>query len=231
MFERIELITFDLDDTLWPCFPTIQAAETTLYQWLEQHAPALTEQHTIESLREHRLAIAKDNPDRAHDLTEMRLRSLSSLMREFGLAVELAEQANQVFRQARNQVTPFEEVSDVLQRMRERYVLVAVTNGNAQIEHTPLADCFDHSFMAEEVGAAKPAPALFEAARDAAGIELDRAVHVGDDPMRDIEAARLAGMRSVWVNRMQSTWPEALQQADLSVSNLQEFEQFMRRFQ
>jgi len=27
---RIELLTFDLDDTLWPCKPTIIAAEKTL---------------------------------------------------------------------------------------------------------------------------------------------------------------------------------------------------------
>ncbi len=228
MFDAVELITFDLDDTLWPCFPTIRAAEQVLYEFLQQHAPSLTEQHDIDSLRTHRLSIAEQCPEMAHNLTEVRLRSLQMLAQEHDLHMDLPEAANAVFRDARNQVTPFEEVHEVLLGLRDRFVLVAVSNGNAQVEQTPLAGCFHHSFLAEQVGAAKPDPALFQAASQASGVGLDRALHVGDDPVRDIEAARQAGMRTVWVDRAQGAWPVALPPADLQVSDLQELQRRLK---
>ena len=38
--SRIHAITLDLDDTLWPIWPTIERAESALQAWLRQHAPA-----------------------------------------------------------------------------------------------------------------------------------------------------------------------------------------------
>ena len=37
----IQLITFDLDDTLWDVGPVIHSAENSLRDWLGQHAPRL----------------------------------------------------------------------------------------------------------------------------------------------------------------------------------------------
>lgn len=222
MFERVEMITLDLDDTLWPCFPTIHAAEQALYEWLSARAPALTEDHDVSSLRAHRLAIAERHPEVAHDLTEVRRRSLQVLTREYRLAPEVPDQATEVFRRARNKVHPYAEVVDALKTLRRRYVLAAVTNGNAQVEYTPLADCFDFSFMAEQVGAAKPDPALFNAASQASGVPLRQTLHVGDDPLRDVEAARRAGMKAAWVNREGADWPSGLPAADLVVGDLRQ---------
>ncbi len=219
-FAGVRMLTFDLDDTLWPCFPTIHAAEREVHAWLEQAAPVLAERYDIDSLREHRMRVARENPQIAHDLTEIRLRSYRELAEQHGLPAELAQQANSIFRQARNRVTPYEEVVDALRALGRRYVLVAVSNGNAQIEHTPLAGCFAHAFMAEEVGAAKPDPALFHAASAATGIPLERAAHVGDDPERDVLAAQRAGLRSVWVNREGRDWPRELAPPDLQVPDL-----------
>ena len=33
--RAFRLLTIDLDDTLWPCAPTIKRAEAVLYAWLE----------------------------------------------------------------------------------------------------------------------------------------------------------------------------------------------------
>lgn len=222
MAEKLRLITLDLDDTLWPCFPTIHAAERVVFDWLAERAPRLALEHDIDSLREHRLAVAREFPHIAHNLTELRLRSLRQLSQEYGLPLSLASEANALFRHERNRVTPYDEVLEALQTLREEYVLVAVTNGNAQIEHTPLADCFHYSFMAEEVGAAKPHPALFEAASAATGIDLGAALHVGDDPLLDVEAARRQGMQTAWVNRKGGDWPDGLATPDYIVTDLEQ---------
>jgi len=46
-----KLICFDLDDTLWPCMPTIELAEQTLYNWLAKNKPEITQKYNIEQLR------------------------------------------------------------------------------------------------------------------------------------------------------------------------------------
>jgi HAD superfamily hydrolase (TIGR01509 family) len=222
MLSAIRLITLDLDDTLWPCMPTIHRAEAHMYQWLTQNAPLLTAEHSLDALREHRIELASRRPEIAHDLTELRRLSLRQLLSGHVDGSELADVATKEFCRLRNQVEPYEEVLTVLTELRQRYMLISVTNGNADIRHTPLHGCFDHSLTAAEVGAAKPDPALFDAARSLAGVEAHQALHVGDDPLRDVEAARLAGLRTAWVDRGRISWPQQLDPADYIVGNLQE---------
>ena len=220
MIDTVQAITFDLDDTLWPCNPVIRAAEAECYAWLERAAPRLTARHDPQQLREHRVNLAARHPDIAHDMTEVRLRSLAALLEEAGYPIGLAHQASDVFRAARNRVTPYDDVPEALLRLRERYTLVSVTNGNSQIEHTPLSASFDHSLTAAEVGAAKPDPAIFHAASERSGVPLEAFLHVGDDPVRDVQAARDLGMATVWVNRDGGPWPDDLARADLEVTEI-----------
>lgn len=220
MFAHIRLICFDLDDTLWPCAPVIRAAEETCYAWLQRHAPRLTARHDIAQLREHRIGLAGSEPQIAHDMTLLRLRSLELLLAEAGYPRDLATRASDVFRAARNRVTPYADVIDALARLRPHYTLVSVTNGNSQIEHTPLRTSFDLSLSAADVGAAKPDPAIFHAASARSGIPLADFLHVGDDPERDVVAARALGLRTVWINRNQRSWPEGLARADLELDAL-----------
>lgn len=222
MFERVRLICFDLDDTLWPCHPVIRAAEAECYAWLDRRAPRLTASCSPDQLREHRLAIGREHPEIAHDLTAVRTHSLGLLLQDHGYRIELARQACDIFRAARNRVTPYAEVVDALASLRASYTLVAVTNGNSQVEHTPLHASFDHALTAAEVGAAKPHPAIFHAASARSGIPLDAFLHVGDDPLRDVEAARDLGMPTVWVNRDGRDWPSDLAPADLEVTDISE---------
>ncbi len=220
MFDHVRLITFDLDDTLWPCDGVIRAAEVESYAWLEREAPRLTERYAPEQLRAHRLEIGRRHPEFAHDMTEVRLRSLAMLLEDIGYPLDLAHEAIAVFRAARNRVTPFDDVVDALSRLRGSYTLVSVTNGNSQIERTPLRASFHHSLTAAEVGAAKPDPAVFHAASERSGVPLDAFLHVGDDPLRDVEAARRIGLTTVWVNREGRDWPEAFEPADFEVADI-----------
>lgn len=220
VFDEIRLICFDLDDTLWPCAPVIHAAEQDCYAWLQQHAPRLTQRHSQDALRTHRLDLARRQPHIAHDLTELRRRSLATLLEAEGYVEALANLANDVFRRARNRVCPYDDVVDGLTRLRAHYTLASVTNGNSQIESTPLHASFDYSLTAAEVGAAKPDPAMFHAVSRRSGIPLQQIVHVGDDPQRDITAARTIGLATVWVNRDGRDWPQDLTPADLEVDGL-----------
>jgi 2-haloacid dehalogenase/putative hydrolase of the HAD superfamily len=53
----------------------------------------------------------------------------------------------------------------------------------------------------DEVGAYKPARAMFTRALTALGLAADDVLHVGDSLTADVAGAHAAGIRAVWVNR------------------------------
>ncbi len=230
-WQHLRLITIDLDDTVWPCAPVIKAAEAAHYAWLAAQAPRLTERHTLDSLRAHRRDLMRARPELAHDVTALRQAALLSLLVEFEYpeqqAAELTQGAMAAFRVARNQVQPYADVVPVLARLRRHCRLVAVTNGNAEVEQTPLRDAFDRCVTAAEAGASKPDPAIFELAMDWAQATPAQTLHIGDDPALDVEAARVLGLAAVWVNRAGNAWPAELEPPLQEVAELNALEAWL----
>ncbi len=65
-----------------------------------------------------------------------------------------------------------------------------------------LAELFDAVVLCSDVGAAKPAAAIFHRALERLQIPASRAVVVGDDEELDIEGARAAGLRAIDVRSL-----------------------------
>lgn len=59
------------------------------------------------------------------------------------------------------------------------------------------------------LGVAKPQPAIFHAALEAAGVAPGAAIHVGDHPDVDVAAARAVGIAPVLIDRFKRLPPEA----------------------
>ena len=227
--RRITLITIDLDDTLWPCAPVIEQAEQTLFHWLRDSATRLTAVHDIESLRRHRLELARHHPHLAHDLSALRHHSLAHLLAQHGYDRALARHAMAVFLEARNRVTPYPEVAHALERLSTHYTLVALSNGNADVAATPLGRYFTDAINAAEAGAAKPDPAMFRLALQRTATPPQQALHVGDHPRQDVRGAAAAGMLSAWLNRHGAPWPAQEPAPDLHLSDLAELAQHLAR--
>jgi putative hydrolase of the HAD superfamily len=49
-------------------------------------------------------------------------------------------------------------------------------------------------------------------------------LHVGDDPEADVEGARAAGLRPVWLNRSGTPWPAPSAAPDLHIRSLLELD-------
>ncbi len=223
----IRLITLDLDDTLWPCAPVIQAADDAVQTWLSLHAPRLAAAHDVQSQRRHRRQIIEAAPEIAHDVGQIRHRSLGALLAEFGYPARLADDAMTLFMAHRNRVEPYADVPPVLRSLAARYCLISVTNGNADVEATPLRGIFRHHLTAAEVGAAKPDPAIFNRALELTGCQPADCLHLGDDPWMDVEAARACGLHAVWINRTGRDWPPELKPPLAAVTNLHQFAAWM----
>lgn len=229
MPASIKLLTFDLDDTLWPCKPTIIAAEQTLYEWLQQYVPVITQVYDSNALRLKRYELLQYRPELEHDMSLLRIESLKALADEFGLDEAWVDSAFNIFYQARQNIELYSDVEPVLDELSEHYTLIAVTNGNADIKLTGVDRWFDFSVSSAEVGKVKPHPSVFESALAKAGAMPNETVHIGDDEHRDIYGASAAGIRTVWVNRSSRAWNHTTCEADHHISSLSELPEILRQ--
>ena len=220
----IRTITLDLDDTLWEIHPVIKRAERRLYAWLSENYPRITQMFASEDMRILRKQVLEEHADKVHDLTFLRHTVLMQVATAAGYTEFRVDEAFAVFDEVRNDVDMFPEVRPALQALRERFTLVAVTNGNADLGKVGIDDLFDAHINAAMVGAAKPNRKIFYAAVDAGGARADETLHVGDHPLYDVHGAREAGLRTAWVNRNGDDWPEEYAEPDAQVSDVGELE-------
>jgi len=212
----------DLDDTLWDVGPVILRAEQAMARFLAERYPRVMELNSLESMRDLRARMALQHPAMRHDFTWLRTRALLEHAREAGYPEAMAREAFEVFFRARNEVVLYDDVVPTLERLRGRFRLFAISNGNADLAAIGLAGHFERSLAAREAGVLKPDPRIFEMLLDAASIAPAHTVHVGDDPEADVEGARRAGIRPIWVNRHGSRWPARLPVPAHSVATLTE---------
>ncbi len=230
------VISFDLDDTLWPVAPVIEGAERTLFAWLEARHPQAVHGHSIESMRELRARIAEQFPERRHDLTFLRRRALAAQFGAAGLGAAapgvadseagdlepLVDEAFEVFLAERNRVALYADVMPSLLRLRTRYRLFALSNGNADLKRCGIGDFFDGHVTAIAAGAAKPDARIFAQLERAAGVSAAEVLHIGDDPLADVVGATRAGMQAVWLNRDARPWPAQFSPPARTISTLAE---------
>jgi len=205
---RIKAITLDLDDTLWPIWPTIERAEKVLHEWLVDNAPMAAALFSSPlALREIRDYMAANRPDLKNDLSAVRRESIRLALYRAGENPLLAEAAFDVFFAERQRVTLFEDAQPSLEFLAARFPLVTISNGNADIARVGLGAYFRATISAREFGVGKPDPRIFHAAAGAVDLKPEDILHVGDDATLDALGAINAGMQAAWVNRSDHLWP------------------------
>jgi putative hydrolase of the HAD superfamily len=135
-------------------------------------------------------------------LADLRTRAAAVLAEEAGVSAEGAVDALM----GALRFDAFDDVAPALMELRERRLrLVVVSNWDWSLSDVlgglGLLPLLDAVVTSAEVGAAKPDPAIFEAALSAAGCDADEAVHVGDSPEHDVDGAGAAGIRSLLLDR------------------------------
>ena len=200
----IELITFDLDNTLWETHEVIRRAVHETDKWVLEHVPAYSNLSN-EQINQIRTEMVRDRPDLVHDISAMRELFMDYCFQRVGIKADrsavLAKEAFDVFLHWRCQVVPFEGAEVLLSNLSKRYKVASLTNGNANVEKTTLNPYFMFNLNAADAGAMKPKRQIFERALELAGVtDPAQGIHVGDSLPDDIEGAANAGMKTVWVN-------------------------------
>lgn len=198
----LQAITLDLDDTLWPMAPTLRRAEAAMQAWLLHNAPATVAAHDKAAWLTLRRSVVADRPEWAHDLSALRHETIRRALLAAGDDPALADPAFEAFFAERQRVDLFDDVLPALARLAARWPVVALSNGNADVQRVPgLGRHFHAAVSARDLGLAKPAPAAYAAACARAGADPAATLHVGDDAALDVDGALAAGLQAAWVRR------------------------------
>ncbi|WP_462152375.1 HAD-IA family hydrolase [Pseudoalteromonas xiamenensis] len=225
---EIKALSFDLDDTLYDNRPIIKAAIRAMLDYVEQF-PEWQEQgeHFWRDCR--RAALDKDDSLEG-DVTRWRHVALHYAFTELGFpeedAVRHATGAFNAFMSARCNITVSEDVLILLNKLRQKYPLVAITNGNVDVEQFNLKGYFDFVLQAGRDGTAKPANAMYLAACARLNIEPSELLHIGDSLDSDVQGARQAGCASIWLENQFAPYSfKGL--ADLEIQDIRQLALFL----
>jgi len=231
----VRAVSFDLDDTLFPCLPPILSASDFLATAIAEQLPRVAAAGGTErsAMRAAMVEMMRAHPLLAHDFTELRRASLRQLAATHGDEPELADEIMREFVRRRSDVGKhfYDDALPAMRALRDAGLRVGgCTNGNCDInQHPVVAAHFDFAVGAGDAGCSKPGAAPFWHAIEGARQAWARAVgeesaplvrpchvvHIGDDVKTDLVGALDAGCRAVLLSR-----PESMPRSDEQLAAL-----------
>jgi putative hydrolase of the HAD superfamily len=150
-------------------------------------------------------------------LAGLRSRCAAVLSRGLGREVDVATMMRAIRFRA------FDDAAPALSALRDLGLgLACVSNWDISLsevlERCGLGGGLDAVVSSAAAGARKPDPAIFRPALDATGCAPGEALHVGDTPEEDIDAANAAGIPALLLNRA----------GDGGIASLDEIQQHLR---
>jgi len=146
---------------------------------------------------------------------------LQRVLRQFGVETDATPYV-ELFFQVTTRIELYPEVPDVLRALAP--VRAAILS-NADHEHLA-AWAFtlpvDFILVSEAVRAYKPHPLMFRTALQQFGLQAQEVLHVGDSDVDDVEGAKAAGLRVVWVNRTGRALRPGVSVPDFEIRDLKE---------
>jgi HAD superfamily hydrolase (TIGR01549 family) len=210
---RYRAILFDLDDTLYDLRSYWRGR---LHEAIEEVLARYPHFDRDELVRQ---AIAE----------KVYIEKLPAFLRSQGVDnEELIAAAHDLFaREWFERLVLYEDAAQTLRALRPHFKLGLVTNGPSRtqrpkIERFRLIDYLDLLIVSEEVGVAKPDPAIFQIALHQLDVEPGEALFVGDSPEFDLRGAAAAGMPFIWMNARGETLPAGIQPPLAQITRLTE---------
>ena len=217
MINEIQMITFDLDDTLWDNKPTITNAEIKTRKWIEEKVGAI-EWGDLNDFLQLREALIRKDKSIAWDISKLRIEIFKEKIK--GLVsndeiTKLAEEAFSYFLRKRHEIELFPGVEDALKALSENYMLGVLTNGNADIYKLSIGKYFEFSISSLEAQNSKPNKSHFELAKShLPNLKYSEMLHIGDHQINDILGAHALGIEVLWFNNTRAIWKQDFEKPD-----------------
>lgn len=154
-------------------------------------------------------------------------RSVAHVMDRAGIRYTMEEVRDLVA--AIERLLPFPEVPAALERLRARYKLVVLSNGDPdmlesakEFHRVP----FDQVISVATANAFKPGVATYTKAAELAGVAMDQVLFIANHEF-DVVGAKSAGMRTAFIDRRKRPFGETPHKPDLIVSSMTELADMM----
>ncbi len=230
--RRIDLVLFDLDDTLHDDTYAYQSAA-------EEVAREVAAEHGIDALALKSAYVAESEGfwqrlsplDLTVKLAGLRASMWQAALDSVGAGgdPELAQRSAERYNDYRRKYfTLFPGAVELLRALRGRGIkLGIVTNGLSETHREKIAllqigEYFDAIFLSDEVGMVKPDPLLFAHACRTLGGAPAHGAMVGDRYDRDIRGAIEAGLYTIWLNVRDEELPPGVTPPDATCSSIAE---------
>ena len=200
--EQIKAITFDLDGTLAHGALDTESYEKALINYLKmigysgKRAKINKARHAM---------LEKMSKSQARNI-ELRFDLLYSiLLHDLGLEIkqERLEHIEALYNRF-YRIELFPGVREMLEELSKKYHLAIVANAittvsKLALEKLDLAKYFDYIILSRDLGVRKPDPEIFIYALRSMWIKASETIHVGDSLRDDVQGAKDAGMKTVWI--------------------------------
>lgn len=106
----------------------------------------------------------------------------------------------------RNNIELYEDLKMVLSELKNKYNLYILTDELLDIQKTKIKTLniesdFKEIISSTNIGKLKPDKEVFEYALKVTNSDKSETVMIGDNPFRDIEGAKKAGLKTIWFKR------------------------------
>jgi len=193
---RFSLITFD-------CYGTLIDWESGMKNALRNLTKRRNISFDIESLPERyieiELEIEKEGYRKYKEVLGLGVRRL---FEEKGIM--LSSEEEKIFADSINTWPPFNETTEVLRKIKEKYKLAILSNIDEDlIKHSIklIGVEFDGVITAEQVKSYKPSHGHWKRMMDVFKIPKENVLHVAASYVHDIVPAKELGFQAVWINR------------------------------
>jgi putative hydrolase of the HAD superfamily len=217
--QSINVLVFDLDDTLFPERQYVQSGFRAVSEFLQKEK--IVTQDVFPAMW-HRFI--------AGERTEI----FNRILEECAVTPnkELINRLVLVYRSHRPHITLYEDARDVLGYFFRRRQLALISDGylqtqSAKLDALKIQHLFNPIILTDQLGREfwKPDPAGFKMVMQSLGPEPDKYVYIGDNPIKDFVAPRRLGWKSICVRRNNAVYekevaPDERFEADFLVNDL-----------
>ncbi len=186
----LKAIIFDLDGTLYKSPEVYQQFAEAAY-----HTYAKIKNTTKEKAKE----ILEKKREELRKIRGFPVPYTLALI-EFGISIEKWHEENIAFFDAGAFLKPDTELKQVLQKLKQKYIIAVLTNNNKiQTDRIlgalDIKDLFDYIFTYESFKLIKPNPEIFRNVVNKLGLKPDECLMVGDRYDVDLVPAKEIGMK------------------------------------
>ena len=223
---QANLITFDLDDTIFPVGPVVADANKALFQHLIGLGCSTTENEYLKTTKAIRVGLAGEG--KAITYTELRQRAIREEMTKYLDEADIQDDivlgAYNIWEDHRHMAAEKHLYSDTIEMLRELkdnnpdVVIAAITNGKGNpLRMESISEYFDYCVSGEDDDVfplRKPNEGIYNVAlkrfeelsskdenESSNGSSDERCwIHVGDDLANDVGASAQCGAHAIWVD-------------------------------